>query len=270
VPTVRIACAQLAPTLGDVEGNRRTSVAAVERAAAEGAGLVVLPELCSSGYVFADSAEAWRAAEPADGPSVSAWAEAAARLGVVVVGGFAESDRGQLFNSAALIDPGGVRAVYRKLHLWDREKLLFCAGQEPPPVVDTAAGRIGLGICYDLMFPEVTRRLALQGADVLAFPTNSPDLGEPSMDVAVATTTAYVNGVFVAVADRCGVERGVDWIGDSLIVAPDGRILARAPTGVRTPVTVTADCQLESARDKRWGERNDVLGDRRIDVLGAL
>ena len=272
--TTRIACAQLAPVLGDLDANRRAGLQAIERAAADGAGLVVLPELSSSGYVFAGRDEAAAAAEPADGPTVTAWAEAAARLGVVVAGGFAESDGGRLYNSAALVDPGGVRAVYRKLHLWDREKLVFEGGDAPPPLVDTAAGRIGLGVCYDLMFPELTRRLALAGADVLAFPTNSPLLG-PSpgplpMDVAVAVTTAYVNRVFVAVADRCGAERGVEWVGGSVIADPAGRLLAGPPGGDPGPVTIAADCRLDDARDKRWGERNDVLGDRRGDVLGSL
>jgi predicted amidohydrolase len=274
VPAVRIACAQLAPTLGDVEGNRRASLEAIERAVADGAGLVVLPELCSSGYVFADSDEAAAAAEPADGPTVTAWAEAAARHGVVVVGGFAESAGRDLHNSAALVDPSGIRAVYRKLHLWDREKLVFREGNAPPPLLDTAAGRIGVGVCYDLMFPELTRRLAVAGADVLVFPTNSPLLGPSpgpwAMDVAVAATTAYMNRVFVAVADRCGRERGVEWVGGSVVAAPDGRLLAGPPGAGAGRVTVAADCDLDEARDKRWGERNDVLGDRRGDVLGAL
>jgi predicted amidohydrolase len=274
VPAVRIACAQLAPTLGDVEGNRRASLDTIERAAADGAGLVVLPELCSSGYGFADRSEAAAAAEPADGPTVTAWAEAAARLGLVVVGGFAEADGGHLHNSAALVDPSGLRAVYRKLHLWDREKLVFRQGDAPPPVLDTVAGRIGVGVCYDLMFPEVTRRLTVAGADVLAFPTNSPLLGQPSgpwpMDVVVAAATAYVNRVFVAVADRCGVERGVEWVGGSVVAAPDGRLLAGPPTAHAGPVTVAADCRLDDARDKRWGARNDVLADRRGDVLSVF
>ena len=272
--TVRIACAQLAPVLGDLDGNRRRSLRAIDDAAAAGAGLVVLPELCSSGYVFAGRDEAAAAAEPADGPTVTAWAEAAARHRLVVVGGFAEADADDLFNSAVLVDGDGVRAVYRKLHLWDREQLVFSPGGRPPPLVDTAAGRIGVGICYDLMFPELTRRLALDGADVLAFPTNSPRLVPPEgpwpMEVAVAATTAYVNRVFVAVADRCGSERGVEWVGGGVVAGPSGRLLAGPPDRAGGPATVAAECRLDEARDKRWGERNDVLGDRRSDVLGGI
>jgi predicted amidohydrolase len=274
VPAIRIACAQLAPQLGDLDGNRRRSLEAIEAAAAAGAELIVLPELCSSGYAFADRDEARAAAEPAGGPTVTAWAEAAARLRVVVAGGFAEDAGGILHNSAALVDAAGVRAVYRKLHLWDREKLVFEPGGEQPPVVETTAGRVALGICYDIVFPELTRTMALAGADVLVFPTNSPLLEAPqqplAMEVVVAMATAHVNRVVVAVGDRCGHERGVDWVGGSVIVAPSGRLLAGPPAPGAGPLTVIAECELDLARDKRWGERNDLVADRRLDVYDAL
>ena len=272
--TIRIACLQLAPILGDVEGNRGRALDAIHRAAADGAGLIILPELASSGYVFADADEARACAEPAGGATASAWAAAAAELGVVVVGGFCELDDDRPYNSAMLADPSGIRAVYRKLHLWDREKLIFEPGGAPPPLVDTVHGRIGLGICYDLLFPEVTRRLALAGADVLVFPTNSPLLApEPEaapMEVAVALTTAYQNRVVVAVADRCGTERCVDWVGGSVIADPFGHSLAGPPDDRRVPSMLIADVDLAQARDKRWGDRNDLIGDRRADIYGDL
>jgi len=274
VPTVRIACAQLAPELGDLDGNRRRSLEAIEAAAAAGAKLVVLPELCSSGYAFADRDEALACAEPAGGATLTAWTEAAARLGVVVAGGFAEVAGDRLHNSAAIIDATGVRAVYRKLHLWDREKLLFEPGAELPPVVYTPAGRIALGICYDIVFPELTRAMALAGADALIFPTNSPLIEAAAvplpMEVVVAMATAHVNRVVVAIADRCGPERGTEWLGGSVIVAPSGRLLAGPPASGAGPLTIVADCELDHARNKRWGERNDLVGDRRHDVYEAL
>jgi len=227
-----------------------------------------------SGYAFADRREASDCAEPANGPSVEAWAAAALRHDVVVVGGFPELAGGRLYNSAALVDPSGIRAVYRKLHLWNREKLVFEPGEDPPPLVDTPAGRIGVGVCYDIVFPELTRRLALEGADILAFPTNSPvidDAGAPwSMEVVVAASTAYVNRVFVVVTDRCGLERGIDWVGGSVIVAPGGRMLAGPPSAGSPAVTLIADCDVGESRDKRWGPRNDVFGDRRSDVLPGV
>jgi len=266
---IRIASVQLDPAIGEVEANRARSVAAIDAACAAGASLVVLPELTSSGYVFADRAEAAGLAETAAGPTVSAWATAAARHGAVVVGGFCEAGAdGALHNSAAVVDASGVRAVYRKLHLWDREKLLFSPGAEPAPVVDTSVGRLGIGICYDIAFPELTRDLAITGADAMVFPTNStlPDGSTgPRPDVALAAATAYVNRVWVVVADRCGVERGVAWAGASLIVDPLGSVVA-GPGEPDTPATLTADGDLTLARDKSWGERNDLLGDRRVDV----
>jgi predicted amidohydrolase len=271
---VRIACARLAPVLGDVERNRRMTLDAIERAAADGAGLVVLPELCSSGYVFADRDQAAAAAEPADGPTVTAWAEAAARLGIVVAGGFAEVSGGDLYNSAALVDAAGVRAVYHKLHLWDREQLVFSAGDAPPPLVSTAAGRIGLGICYDLLFPELTRPLAVAGADVLVFPTASPLLGAAEgpwpMEVAVAATTAYVNRVFVAVADRCGAEPRSRVGGRQRDRRSRRTAAGGAARGRRRPGHGGRGLPPGRGPRQALGERNDVLGDRRGDVLGSV
>ena len=93
----------------------------------------------------------------------------------MVVGGFCElGEGGRLFNSAAVVDRSGVLAVYRKLHLWNDESSWFTPGSEPAPVVDTVHGRIGVGVCYDIEFPELTRGLALAGADLVALPTNWP------------------------------------------------------------------------------------------------
>lgn len=101
-----VACCQVAPALGDPASNRELAADAVSRAAAQGAAVVVLPELVSSGYVFESRAEANASAEAADGETVSLWARLAADHGVVVVGGFCEIASGELFNSAALVDPG--------------------------------------------------------------------------------------------------------------------------------------------------------------------
>ena len=151
--TVRVACQQLAPAVGDVEGNRRLTREAVREAVDAGARLVVLPELSTSGYVFESPAEARACAEPAGGPALLGWAEEAARGNAVVVGGFCElSDDGALYNSAAVVDGTGVLGVYRKIHLWDREKLFFEPGHACAPVVETRAGRIGVAVCYDLSF----------------------------------------------------------------------------------------------------------------------
>ncbi len=269
-----IAVAQLAVAIGEPDANRKAAAAAVAEAAAARAALVVLPELCDSGYVFGDDAtraraEAGALASPADdSPTLRQWQALAAEHGLVIVGGFCERGAdGRLFNSAAVVDESGIRAVYRKAHLWDKEKLVFTPGDAPPPVVDLGFGRVGVMICYDLEFPEWVRLATLDAADLIAAPVNWPaTAGAPkdgfSPDVLEAQADAAANGVFVAVADRCQAERGVDWTGGSVIIAPNGRPLAGPVLADRSAV-LTAACDLPWARDKSLGGDTDRLADRR-------
>jgi predicted amidohydrolase len=261
----QIACAQLAPVFGDVDANRARAAEAVQSAARAGADLVVLPELCTTGYAFADESEACELGEPADGPTLAQWRALAAANQVVIVGGFCEIDaEGSPRNSALVVDHDGSSRLYRKAHLWDREQLIFVAGNEPPPVIGTSAGRVGIAICYDAFFPEVMRGLALAGADVIAVPMNSPVLDAPTeplaAEVVLALASAQVNRVYVAQADRAGPERGIRWANASAICDPEGRLLAGPVTG---PTILLAACDLERARDKALGARNHVLADRR-------
>src|SRR3954462_8991606 len=264
---VNVASVQMAPRVGEYEANQ---AALAEAIAGAGADVVVLPELATSGYVFDSVEEARSVARPA-AVALAPWISAAAAAGCVVAGGFAELDGDAVFNSGALVEGSGVLAVYRKLHLWDREQLFFAPGSSLPPVVDTAVGRLGMCICYDLEFPEVVRGLALRGAELVCAPTNWPDEGRPDgerpMELVRTMAAASSNRVFIAAADRCGSERGVDWVGGSAIVAPSGFPLA-AP-GACEPGVLRASVDLAEARDKRVSERNDVLGDRRVDVYGA-
>jgi predicted amidohydrolase len=266
-----IAAAQFGPVLGDVEANRDAAARAVREAAAAGATLVVLPELSDSGYVFTGPDEARGLATPAaDSPTLRQWQRLATVAGGAIVGGFCElGGDGLLYNSAALVDASGTRAVYRKAHLWDREKLIFTPGTGAPPVVDLPYGRVAVMICYDLEFPEWARLAALDGADLIAAPVNWPaapyPAGERPAEVIKAQADASVNGVYVVVADRCGRERGVDWISGSVIVGPDGYPLAGPVLADRAEVLV-ADCDLSATRDKRINEHNDLLGDRRPDL----
>ena len=231
--TTIVACCQLAPVLGDPAANRELAADAVARAAAQGASIVVLPELVSSGYVFESQAEARASAEAADGETVTSWARLAAGHGIVIVGGFCETAAGELFNSAALVDPGGLRCVYRKAHLWDNESRWFTPGCADPPVVTTEFGRIGVMICYDLEFPEWVRLPALDGAQLLCAPTNWPAFprpgGERPAEVVRVQADAGVNRMFIAACDRTGEERGVPWVGGSVIVDADGWLLAATP-----------------------------------------
>ncbi len=270
---VRVACAQIEPILGDVPGNRERTAAAIARAAEAGADLVVLPELVTSGYVFHHPEEARDAAEPLDGPSLAGWRAAAERHGLLVAGGFCElGEDGRLYNSAALVGPEGVLAHYRKVHLWDREPEVFTPGSAPPPVVETEHGRLGLMVCYDLEFPEWVREAALAGADLLCLPTNWPHEarpdGERPMEVLRAMVSASTNRMFIAACDRSGMERDVNWVEGSVIVAPSGWPLAGPPTELG-PALLVADCDLAQARDKAIGPRNDVLADRRPELYAG-
>jgi 5-aminopentanamidase len=269
--TINVACAQLAPVFGYVERNRALAANAVETAADAGADLVVLPELCTTGYSFADSSQARELGEPAAGPTLAGWRELAGDRHVAIVGGFCELDReGRPRNSAAIVDPRGVQYVYRKTHLWDREQLIFLAGSAPPPAIDTTAGRVGLAICYDAFFPEVMRALSLAGADVIAVPMNSPVIDPPTSPLAVelvlALAAANVNRVFVAQADRAGSEPGIEWAQASVICDPVGNMLAGP---VRGAALLQATCDLTVARDKSLGLRNDVFADRRPELYAA-
>jgi predicted amidohydrolase len=264
-----VACQQLAPVIADLQANRELSLRAIRAAVDGGADIVVLPELVTSGYVFASPEEAESVAVTPDHALFGEWAAAAG--GGLVVGGFCEAgEDGRLYNSAALVDASGVLAVYRKCHLWDREKLVFTPGTEPPRVHDTPFGRLGVLICYDLEFPELTRMLALEGADLLAVPTNWPLVprpeGERPPEVQIAMATARVNRMFVACCDRTGTERGQQWTAGTTIIDADGWPVARQ-TGIGAAV---AELELPTARDKRLTELADALGDRRPELYGPL
>jgi predicted amidohydrolase len=268
----RIACQQLAPAIGDLEANRVLCLGAIREAALGGADVVILPELATSGYMFSSTAEAAQVAITPEHELLREWASEAARGGIVLIGGFCEQgDDGHVYNSAVVYDPSGLRALYRKLHLWDNEHTIFTPGSAPPPVIDTPVGRIGVVICYDLEFPELTRSVALAGAQLLAVPTNWPLLPRPDgerrpSEVVIAMATARMNRMAVACCDRVGTERGQDWTGGATIVDVDGWVAAES----RDPGMVIADVDLGLAIDKRLTERADVFGDRRPELYGAV
>jgi predicted amidohydrolase len=234
---------------------------------------VVLPELVQSGYLFADRDEALSLAETADGPTLTLWKALAKALNIVVVGGFCERlADGQLANSAAMIDAQGLRAIYRKAHLWDAENEIFSAGNEAPPVIDTVHGRLGMLICYDLEFPEWVRLPALAGADLLCAPVNWPDGPRPpterAAEVVRVQANASVNRMFIAACDRHGHERGVSWVQGSVIVDADGYPLA-GPAEQGGEQILLASLNLGEARNKRISARNDLHRDRRAQLYGV-
>jgi len=274
-PAVRVASCQLSLQVAEPERNRSVAVAAVGEAVARGAQVVVLPELTPSGYVFTDAAEARSLAESARGITAGQWGSLAAAHQIVIVGGFCElGPDGRLYNSAMLVDPDGVRVIYRKVHLWNDEADFFTPGDQPPPVVDTTFGRISMMICYDVEFPEWVRLPALAGAELLAVPTNWPAEPLPAGERPMVTTNiqvaAFANRMFVAAACRCGDERGVSWTGGSVIAGPDGYPLAGPASscgeGAARQEILIASCELRLARNKATSPRNDAHADRRPEL----
>ncbi len=271
---VRIACLQMEPHVGEKQRNLDHSLRLIERAAGEGAKLVVLPELCNSGYVFETRAEANALAETIpEGPSCQAWSEAAARHGLHLVAGIAEKAGQALYNAAVVIGPEGVIGTYRKNHLWAAENLFFEPGNLGVPVFHTEIGRIAVAVCYDIWFPEVFRLAALQGADILCVPTNWVPMADqpedlPKMSNILAMGGAHANSMYVAAADRIGTERGQPFIGNSLIVSYTGWPIA-GPASEDKEEMLIVDANLSDARRKRnWNDFNQVLRDRRIDLYG--
>jgi predicted amidohydrolase len=264
------------PKVGALEANVADSVARIDAAAAQGAKLMVLPELASSGYVFETRGEAYSLAEEIPhGPASKAWMAAAKRHGAWIVAGIAERVGQKLYNSAVLIGPDGHVGTFRKMHLWAAENLFFEPGDLGFPVYSTPIGRIGMLICYDGWFPEAYRLCALQGADIVCVPTNwvpipGQDPKQPAMANVLAMGAAHVNSIFVAAADRVGTERGQPFLGCSLILSYTGWPVA-GPASRTEPETIVADLNLSEARRKRnWNDFNQILRDRRTDTYDTM
>jgi 5-aminopentanamidase len=263
----RVACCQLDPKILDVTGNIARATQAIAAAVAIGAQIVVLPELACSGYVFETREEAESVALTPGDARLRPWIGAITDTGALLVAGICErGDDENLYDSAVLLDSGGVLAVYRKTHLWNREKRIFTPGDRLAPVVSTRYGNLGLLICYDIEFPEVPRSLVLGGADLLIVPTNWSALprpaGEHPPQVLNVRAAARASHVFVAACDRSGIERGLVWTGGTSIIDPDGWIAA-VPGGDGIAV---ADLALRSARDRQVSDFNHVLTDRRPEL----
>ena len=250
--------------LGDVDGNLGRIRDAVSAAARRQAQLIVLPELATSGYVFADRDEALGAAIAADDARWSLVQEVIPEDAVVVVG-YAERAGERLFNTAAVLTRTARLADYRKSHLWGAETLVFEEGSEAGLVVDTSFGRLGVALCYDNEFPEVPRRLALAGADVLALPVNWPLVprpeGEHAPELIQAMAGARSSRLPVVIADRWGSERGVDWTDGTAIIDEQGWIVA-----FRAVMGATAVLSLAAVREKSLPPHNHLFDDRRGEL----
>lgn len=268
-PLTTVAACQVRIDIDDPEATRQAVIDAADEAAARDAGIIVLPELATSGYMFRDLAEANARAEQLDGATVGLYCELSRRHRAVVVAGFCEQAAGERpYNSLVVVERGEVLALYRKTHLWGTEKLVFAVGAERAPVVQTRFGKVAAMICYDLEFPEMVRDVSLRGAQIVVAPSNWPIVhpppGQLPPELTKAQAHAAVNRVFVVVADRIGPERGVDWIGGSVICDTDGYLVAGVSLGEEA--VLAADLELSRALDKRAGRYNDVIADRRTDL----
>jgi len=197
---------------------------------------------------------------------IAAHAVEALPPGVVAVVGYAERDAGQVFNSAAVLT--GERRIgdYRKAHLWGAEAALFERGPSAGALFDTPIGRLAVAICYDNEFPEVPRRLALAGAEVLALPVNWPLLARPAgehpPETIQAMAAARSSRLATVIADRSGAERGVAWTGGTAVIDEDGWVAALPDDSGSAVATLT----LRSPGDKSLPPHNDLFGDRRPEL----
>ncbi len=259
--SLTVAAVQTSPAFGCVDANLDQALALIPG----GCDLAVLPELFATGYQFRSRDEVAAFAEDLGpgtvaGPVVTRLGAHAAATGTTLVAGLVERDGPRLFNSAVLLRPDGTHDAYRKVHLFLDEKLLFDPGDRPFPVFRACGTTVGLMICFDWIFPEAARSLALGGAKVIAHPCN---LVLPWCQEAMVTR-CLENAVHAVTANRVGCEdrTGSELVfsGGSQVVAPRGERLARLPsTG-----TGAAVARIEPGTpDTQLTLRNDVLGDRR-------
>jgi predicted amidohydrolase len=268
---MHIAVAQTEPKLGEKERNLDVGLALLEESVALGAELLVLPECAIPGYMFGSLEEAMPYAEEIPGPSTDALEAACRRLGAHVVCGLLERDGDLLRNAAVLVGPDGLVGSYRKTHLPFLGVDRFTTPGDELPVFDTSLGRIGIEICYDLRFPEVTRTLALHGAEIVAHPTNFPMAAKVQTEL-ITVARAAENRIYLLTANRVGKERWGEFCGWSQIVDPYGKRLAEA--GETEEALLVAEIDIDKARDKDYvipGEYELYLfGDRRPELYGTL
>lgn len=226
---MRVALYQCPPLPLDVSANLRRLEAQAVEASAQGASLLVLPEMFLSGYNIGAQA-ARELAQASDGPAALRIAEIAQATGTAILYGYPElSGDGQVYNAVQLINAHGVRLCnYRKTHLYgELDNAMFSAGDEHFPVVAFGDWKLGFLICYDVEFPENTRRLALAGADLILVPTANMAPYDFVAEVTVRAR-AFENQCYLVYANYCGSEGDIHYCGLSSICAPDGRQIGLA------------------------------------------
>lgn len=220
--------------------------------------LMVLPELCNSGYNFESKEHALSTSEyPEESELVSLLIDICIEKDGFIVTGFNERSNECIYNTALLIGPEGITGKYRKIHLFWDEKDYFSPGNLGLPVFDIRGLKLGLLVCFDWIFPETWRILTLQGADIIAHPSN---LVLPGLAQSAVPTMALMNRVYTITANRIGTEGDLTFTGMSIIAGPDGGILHQASQTKSETKLVEIDVSL--ARNKFVTPKNNIMTDR--------
>lgn len=245
---MRVAVAQLGSAKGDARLNADAACEMIEKAAADGCALVVLPECCLTGYVFADRLALEVAALEMDSTAVMRVLDACKMGAIHAVIGLFEKVGGAVYNTALLIGPDGIIGRHRKLHLpfLGGDRFADRPSGIDPSVFSTPIGVIGIAICYEIRFPEIIRTLVLSGAEIVALPTNWPNASHILADHFTPVRAAE-NFVYFLAANRNDAEEGTQFMGASQIVDPHGAVLAHAG---RETGLFTADIDLARSRNK--------------------
>lgn len=267
---MRIALAQLAAG-PNRQSNLERALEAMRRAKTAGAELVAFPELAIDRFFpqRPGDASARDLAEPIPGPTTERVAGLARELGLVTVFNLYERDaEGRTFDSSPVFDAdGSLAGIARMVHITDYEHFheqdYYHPGDRGAPVFTTRAGRVGVAICYDRHFPEYMRALGIAGAEVVVIP-QAGTLGEwpEGMYEAEVRAVAFQNGYFAALANRVGREGALDFAGESFVVDPEGRVLARGASGAEDLVLAELDLGLASGSTARrlfWKHRRPEL-----------
>jgi len=257
---------QFNPEFGAVEENLSRAWALL---AAVDAQLVVLPEFFNTGYLIASQQEARELGEEVpQGKTTAALADMAREKNLYVVAGLIERSGDKLYNAAVLVSPRGYVAKYRKMHLFNEEKLWFVPGDMGFAVHDLGICRIGIMICFDWFFPESMRIMSLMGADVICHPAN---LVLPFCQDAMITR-CLENRVYAITANRTGVEtragKSFRYTGKSQITAPGAQVLCRGSADAEE--IGVAELDIAAVRDKKINAYNDLFADRRAGYYGQL
>ena len=263
---MRVGYYQFSPEFGKPSHNLARVCAELSGVEAD---IVVLPELPFTGYYFDHREELRSVAEDIrESQTVESLFHLCRDNDFYLVTGFAERKKDKLYNSALLIGPSGLVSSYRKLHLFNTEKEYFDPGDTPLKAVEVRGVKVGVMVCFDWVFPEVARTLALQGADLLCHPSN---LVLTYCQKAMLTR-CLENSVFAVTANRTGTEirpRGqLVFTGQSQIVGPRGDIIARSDS--ESQELIIREIDIDSARDKSITDNNDLLGDRRQEYYTTL